>query len=122
MGARSRARSTRRIIRLGLVALLLTLGLSASTAVTAPPVYRIDHVSDGDTVALRNRLRVRLVQIDTPEVSSAASVTGGRRRYGRRPCFWPARECAFSRSRRPTASTSTGGCCATSSAYVTASM
>ena len=32
------------------------------------PVYRIDHVVDGDTVALRNGLRVRLVQIDTPEV------------------------------------------------------
>jgi endonuclease YncB( thermonuclease family) len=34
----------------------------------APPVYRIDHVVDGDTVALRNGQRVRLVQIDTPEV------------------------------------------------------
>jgi endonuclease YncB( thermonuclease family) len=28
----------------------------------------IDHVADGDTVALRNGQRVRLVQIDTPEV------------------------------------------------------
>jgi endonuclease YncB( thermonuclease family) len=31
-------------------------------------VYRSDHVADGDTIALRNGQRVRLVQIDTPEV------------------------------------------------------
>jgi endonuclease YncB( thermonuclease family) len=41
-------------------------------AVGAPkigaPIYRIDHVVDGDTIALRNGQRVRLVQIDTPEV------------------------------------------------------
>ncbi|HET7743175.1 MAG TPA: thermonuclease family protein [Gaiellaceae bacterium] len=37
---------------------------SASTIAT----YRIDHVADGDTVDLRNGARVRLVQIDTPEV------------------------------------------------------
>jgi micrococcal nuclease len=30
--------------------------------------YRIDHVTDGDTIVLRNGQRVRLVQIDTPEV------------------------------------------------------
>jgi endonuclease YncB( thermonuclease family) len=30
--------------------------------------FRIDHVTDGDTVVLRNGKRVRLVQIDTPEV------------------------------------------------------
>jgi micrococcal nuclease len=30
--------------------------------------YRIDHVTDGDTVVLRNGQKVRLVQIDTPEV------------------------------------------------------
>jgi endonuclease YncB( thermonuclease family) len=77
MGTRSRARSTRRIIRHSLVALLLTLALSASSAVAASPVYRIDHVSDGDTVALRNGQRVRLVQIDTPEVFF------GRECYGR---------------------------------------
>ena len=34
----------------------------------APVTYRIDHVTDGDTVVLRNAQRVRLVQIDTPEV------------------------------------------------------
>jgi endonuclease YncB( thermonuclease family) len=38
----------------------------ATTAPTA--VYRIDHVVDGDTVDLTNGAKVRLVQIDTPEV------------------------------------------------------
>ena len=33
-----------------------------------PATYRIDHVTDGDTVVLRNGMVVRLVQIDTPEV------------------------------------------------------
>jgi endonuclease YncB( thermonuclease family) len=51
-----------------LIALLCTLALSASSSFAASPVYRIDHVSDGDTVVLRNGQRVRLVQIDTPEV------------------------------------------------------
>src|SRR5436189_4369897 len=31
-------------------------------------IGRIDHVADGDTVDLTNGARVRLVQIDTPEV------------------------------------------------------
>ncbi len=44
------------------------LALAASSADAAAPVYRIDHVIDGDTVALRDGRRVRLVQIDTPEV------------------------------------------------------
>jgi hypothetical protein len=42
--------------------------LSASSAVAARLVYRIDHVTDGDTVVLGNARRVRIVQIDTPEV------------------------------------------------------
>ncbi|MGZ4365784.1 MAG: thermonuclease family protein [Gaiellaceae bacterium] len=45
-----------------------TAGVDTGRAVSAPPVYRIDHVVDGDTIALRNGQRVRLVQIDTPEV------------------------------------------------------
>lgn len=31
-------------------------------------VFDVDHVTDGDTVVLRNGQRVRLVQIDSPEV------------------------------------------------------
>jgi endonuclease YncB( thermonuclease family) len=37
-------------------------------AASASPVYRVDHAVDGDTIALCNGQRVRLVQIDTPEV------------------------------------------------------
>jgi endonuclease YncB( thermonuclease family) len=41
----------------------------ATRAAAKPPsVYRIDHVADGDTVTLGNGQRVRLVQIDTPDV------------------------------------------------------
>jgi endonuclease YncB( thermonuclease family) len=58
------------------VAALVTLGLSASNVTAASPVYRIDHVVDGDTVALRNGQRVRLVQIDTPEVFFGAECYG----------------------------------------------
>ena len=35
---------------------------------SAAPVEQVDHVVDGDTIALANGQRVRLVQIDTPEV------------------------------------------------------
>lgn len=51
-------------------AFVVTLvGLFSSAAPAEPlAVYRIDRVIDGDTVALRNGERVRLVQIDTPEV------------------------------------------------------
>ena len=38
-------------------------------AVPSPAtVFRIDHVADGDTVDLTNGAKIRLVQIDTPEV------------------------------------------------------
>jgi micrococcal nuclease len=55
----------------------MSAALSASNAVAAPSTYRIDRVTDGDTVALRNGQRVRFVQIDTPEVFF------GRECYGR---------------------------------------
>ena len=53
-----------------LVVAALLLGLVAAPAATTAwaPVYRIDHVADGDTVDLTNGAKVRLVQIDTPEV------------------------------------------------------
>jgi len=40
----------------------------ASSHVSSATIARIDHVADGDTVALTNGRRVRLVQVDTPEV------------------------------------------------------
>jgi len=50
---------------------LVLMGTSASsTAAAMSTVLRIDHVADGDTVDLTNGARVRLVQIDTPEVYS----------------------------------------------------
>jgi micrococcal nuclease len=57
-------------IALALLAALLVALLVARPARSVPvtAVYRIDHVADGDTVDLRNGARVRLVQIDTPEV------------------------------------------------------
>lgn len=53
-----------------LVALATVAGSTASASSDAgsATLARIDHVADGDTVALANGRRVRLVQIDTPEV------------------------------------------------------
>ena len=55
------------------VVLVASLLLLAPTGVAAPassaaPVFRIARVVDGDTVDLTNGAKVRLVQIDTPEV------------------------------------------------------
>jgi endonuclease YncB( thermonuclease family) len=56
----------RTVRRLG-AALLLALAL-APAGLSSPPVFRVGRVVDGDTIALRNGVHVRLVQIDTPEV------------------------------------------------------
>jgi len=63
------------VIAIGLVVVMLILlaifdpeGGGAAEYTAAQATYRIDHVTDGDTVVLRNGQRVRLVQIDTPEV------------------------------------------------------
>jgi endonuclease YncB( thermonuclease family) len=52
---------------------LLVLAIAALVSATSArsdvqAIYRIDHVTDGDTVVLGNGQKVRLVQIDTPEV------------------------------------------------------
>jgi endonuclease YncB( thermonuclease family) len=49
----------------GFGCVLATVG---SSTAAHPTVFRVDHVADGDTITLRNGRRVRLVQIDTPEV------------------------------------------------------
>jgi micrococcal nuclease len=61
----------------GLIALAFVAGSltvigtpAVSTAATTSNALRIDHVADGDTVDLTNGAKVRLVQIDTPEVYS----------------------------------------------------
>lgn len=56
--------------------LTVSLALLLAAAALGPPLahsqpaatYRVDHVTDGDTIVLGNGQRVRLVQIDTPEV------------------------------------------------------
>jgi len=60
------------------------LAVLASAALVVAPaagskaqrVFRIDHVVDGDTVALTTGARVRLVQIDTPEVYAETQCYG----------------------------------------------
>src|SRR6266542_5344627 len=54
-------------------AALGAIGVASSVGPTrvvarAGASFRVGHVVDGDTVELRNGARVRLVQIDTPEV------------------------------------------------------
>jgi endonuclease YncB( thermonuclease family) len=56
------------LLGLTLVAAFATVAATSAARDVAVPVYRVDHVVDGDTIALRNGQRVRLVQIDTPEV------------------------------------------------------
>jgi endonuclease YncB( thermonuclease family) len=65
-------RVMRQLAVVALVLLVAATGANSSQLVT----YRIDHVTDGDTVVLRNGERVRLVQIDTPEVSFGAECYG----------------------------------------------
>jgi len=49
-------------------ALAAGAALAAPAAASPGHVFRVAHVMDGDTIALTNGERVRLVQIDTPEV------------------------------------------------------
>jgi micrococcal nuclease len=62
-------------VKTGLAALAGASALGVPSLLAVPAAqsgpqstYRIDHVADGDTVDLRNGQKVRLVQIDTPEV------------------------------------------------------
>jgi endonuclease YncB( thermonuclease family) len=55
---------------------VLLVAPAAFGAAPAAHVYRIARVVDGDTVALTNGARVRLVQIDTPEVYFGAECWG----------------------------------------------
>lgn len=59
-------------------AFAVVAAVAAPSAATAPPVYRVDHVTDGDTIVLQNGQRVRLVQIDTPEVYFGIECYGRR--------------------------------------------
>ena len=64
-------RTLQRTLTAALALSILVIFMAVSPVAAGPsavPVYRVDHVVDGDTIALRNGQRVRLVQIDTPEV------------------------------------------------------
>jgi endonuclease YncB( thermonuclease family) len=50
--------------------------VAALAAPTGASVARVGHVTDGDTIALADGTRVRLVQIDTPEVYSGVECYG----------------------------------------------
>ena len=73
----------RRPLRLFLLAaVVVTLGLTATAGAAKLPhggqVARIAYVVDGDTVQLTNGRRVRLVQIDTPEVYNSSECYGAQ--------------------------------------------
>src|SRR4051795_3677822 len=57
-----------RLLLLAALGLALGAGSASARHPAAVRVGRIDHVADGDTVDLTNGAKVRLVQIDTPEV------------------------------------------------------
>ena len=57
-----------RSVLLALAVLAAALAFASAASGVSPTTYRIDHITDGDTVVLRNGQKVRLVQIDTPEV------------------------------------------------------
>src|SRR5512133_274393 len=62
---RDHLRTIAAIAAAALIVLLLSVVGAAPASVS---IGRINHVADGDTVDLTNGAKVRLVQIDTPEV------------------------------------------------------
>lgn len=72
---------SKRLATIVVLATLATLAGStalASSEASSATVSRIDHVADGDTVTLTNGRRVRLIQIDTPEVYFGAECYGAQ--------------------------------------------
>ncbi len=58
----------RAILFAALLGVVLSITGAAPASVSVGRLGRIDHVADGDTVDLTNGAKIRLVQIDTPEV------------------------------------------------------
>jgi endonuclease YncB( thermonuclease family) len=58
----------RAVVFAALSAVVVSTATAAPASVSQGQLGRIDHVADGDTVDLTNGAKVRLVQIDTPEV------------------------------------------------------
>ena len=66
----------RALVLTGLLAAVLSPVRSAPASVASGQLQRVGHVADGDTVDLANGGRVRLVQIDTPEVYGSPECYG----------------------------------------------
>jgi endonuclease YncB( thermonuclease family) len=66
------------VVLTALLAVVLSIAGAAPASVSVGQLGRIDHVADGDTVDLTNGAKVRLVQIDTPEVYFTPECYGKR--------------------------------------------
>lgn len=75
---RGRLRRILVVMLAALPALVLSFAGPAPASVSVGQVGRIDHVADGDTVDLTNEAKIRLVQIDTPEVYFHPECYGGQ--------------------------------------------
>jgi endonuclease YncB( thermonuclease family) len=70
----------RALVLAALLSALLAIagGAPAPASISVGQLGRVDHVVDGDTVDLTNGAKVRLVQIDTPEVYPQPECYGKR--------------------------------------------
>lgn len=53
------------------ISLTLSLIFAVAPVANASPLYSVTKIYDGDTITLSNGMKVRLLQIDTPELSPA---------------------------------------------------
>ena len=78
------------------------------------PAATVASITDGDTLRLTSGARVRLVQIDTPELGGECYSRAAARELAR--LVPPGTRSGSRPTLASTASTATGGCCATSGA------
>ena len=108
-----------RLLAAGLL-LLFAVVASGSADATAQTTYRIDQVTDGDTVVLRNGQKVRLVQIDTPEVYFGTECYGPQASATTKRLLPEGTPCACFPNPPLTGWTPTAACSGTSSAFAEA--
>ena len=118
--ARASDRPHRPAVALVLAALLAAVAVAAALVVvqSAHAATRVEtdtvvSVYDGDTLTLSNGERVRLLQIDTPELGSGECYSRAARTDFCSSSRWPAGSCSKP-TRGSTGSTATGGSCAIS--------
>jgi endonuclease YncB( thermonuclease family) len=83
------------------------------------PLYRVDHVADGGTIDLANGQKIRLVQIDTPEVYFGVECYGQQASAITKRLLPPGTLVRLAPEPATDGSTSTAGCSATCSASAT---